>query len=215
MGSASSGPCYHREEYEEHDPYALELAAVLLGIKALHPNGHCLHENDVAYADEDYAGKAGPVCRKVQGVFRVERALHISDDEVDKQAAENAEYRRECGDGRNLFVVYDLYKRYGHHNGYQQRNAENEAGIGKAEGVVHPVHDVDEIAVVAYEEYAQREKHKSQLAVCGKAPEVERRAELVPEASVLDGLERRRILEQEKRRYADEDGDSAGNGEER
>ena len=72
---------------------------------------------------------------------------------------------------------------------------------------------MDEIAVVADEEYAQREKHKSQLAVCGKAPEIERRAELVPEAAVLDGLERGRILEQEKRRYADEDGNAAGNGE--
>ena len=128
---------------------------MLLGIKTLHPDGHGLHENDVADADEDYAGKAGPVCRKIQGVFRVEGALHIADDEVHEQAAENAQYRRKRGDGRNLFVVYDLYKRYGHHNGYQQRNAENEAGIGKAEGVVHPVHDVDEIAVVADEEYAQ------------------------------------------------------------
>ena len=66
---------------------------------------------------------------------------------------------------------------------------------------------MDEIAVVAYEEYAQREKHKSQLAVCGKALKVEGRAELMPEAAVLDGLERGRILEQEKRRYADENGD--------
>ena len=51
-------------------------------------------------------------------------------------------------------------------------------------------------------------------SVCGKAPEIESRAELVPEAAVLDGLERGRILEKEKRRYADEDGDSAGDGEE-
>ena len=111
-GVCQQRPCYHREEHEEHYPYALKLAAVLLGIQALHPHRHCLHENNVAYADKDYADKARPVGGKVQGVFRVEGALHITDDEVDKQAAEDAEYCRECGDGRNLFVVYDLYKRY-------------------------------------------------------------------------------------------------------
>ena len=187
---------------------------MLLGIKTLHPDGHGLHKNDVAYADKDYAGKAGPVCRKIQGVFRVERALHIADDEVHEQAAENAQYRRKRGDGRNLFVVYDLYKRNGYSDGDEQRNAEDEAGIVKAEGVVHPVHDVDEIAVVADEEYAQGEEHERKLAVCDKALEIKRRAELVPEAPVFYGLERGRVLEQEKRRDADENGNAAGYGEE-
>ena len=71
-GVCQQRPCDHREEHEEHYPYALKLAAVLLGIQALHPYRHCLHENKVAYTDKDYADKARPVSGKVQGVFRVE-----------------------------------------------------------------------------------------------------------------------------------------------
>ena len=36
----------------------------------------------------------------------------------------------------------------------------------------------------------------------------------MPEAAVLDGLERGRVLQEEKRRYADEDGHAACDGEE-
>ena len=73
---------------------------------------------------------------------------------------------------------------------------------------------MDEIAVIAYEEYAQGKKYERELLIGDKTLEIKRRAELMPEAAVFYGLERGRVLEQEKRRYADENGNAAGYGEE-
>ena len=96
---------------------------MLLGVQALHPHGHRLHEDDIADADEDNADKARPVCRDIQRIFRVEAIGHIADDEEYEQAAEYAQRRCEECNKRHLFVVDDADKGDGDKHGDNERDA--------------------------------------------------------------------------------------------
>ena len=186
---------------------------MLLGVKPLHPNGHRLHENDIADADENNADIARPVCGDVKSVCGVKALCHAADDKEDEQAADDAQRGgKECDKG-HFFIVDNSDKRNGYQYGDNERDTENETWVVKAECVVHPVHDVDKVAVVADKEDAQRQENERKLPVCDKAFEVKGGAELVPERAVLNGLELGVVLEQEERGNSDDYRYYTSNGE--